>query len=132
MSEKSKGIVIIVCGGRAYDDSDAAFDALDRFHAAKPVSLVVQGGAPGADLLAKTWARSRGLPCQEERADWNKHGRKAGPIRNQHMLKTWRPQAVVAFPGGAGTAHMKRIAKEAGVPVFTPRLPATPVQTSVG
>lgn len=49
-------------------------------------------------------------------ADWNKEGKSAGAIRNQHMLDM-KPDGVVAFPGGAGTSHMIKIAKEAAIPV---------------
>jgi len=49
-------------------------------------------------------------------ADWETHGRAAGPIRNEKML-TWKPDLVVAFPGGVGTADLVRRAEAAGVPV---------------
>jgi hypothetical protein len=51
-------------------------------------------------------------------ADWNTHGRAAGPIRNQRMLDEVKPELVVAFPGGRGTADMVRRAREAGVNVY--------------
>jgi hypothetical protein len=35
-------------------------------------------------------------------------GRAAGPRRNQRMLEDFRPDLVVAFPGGRGTAYMVR------------------------
>jgi hypothetical protein len=38
-------------------------------------------------------------------ADGKKHGRAAGPIRNQKMPEE-KPELVVAFPGGRGTADM--------------------------
>ena len=44
----------------------------------------------------------------------------AGPKRNQQMLDEAKPDMVVAFPGGKGTAHMRQIAKAAGVPVWQP------------
>lgn len=51
-------------------------------------------------------------------------GKAAGPIRNQHMIDTAKPDLVVSFPGGAGTADMVRRAKAAGVRVIEvePRL----------
>lgn len=39
-------------------------------------------------------------------ADWKKHGKAAGPIRNGIMLRDGKPDMVVAFPGGRGTANM--------------------------
>jgi hypothetical protein len=49
-------------------------------------------------------------------ADWS-IGRKAGPIRNQRMLDEHKPDLVVAFPGGRGTADMVRRARKSGVEV---------------
>jgi len=50
-------------------------------------------------------------------ADW-KLGKKAGPLRNQRMIDEGRPDLVVAFPGGKGTADMVRRAEAAGVKVL--------------
>jgi len=52
------------------------------------------------------------------RAKWSKHGRAAGPIRNQEMIDECKPDLVVAFPGGRGTADMVRRAKAAGIRVI--------------
>lgn len=52
------------------------------------------------------------------RANSRKHGRAAGPIRNQQMLDEGKPHLVVAFPGGTGTADMVRRAQAAGVLVL--------------
>lgn len=57
------------------------------------------------------------VPVIVYHADWNAHGRSAGPIRNAKMLAEGKPDLVVAFPGGKGTAHMVGIARKAGVPV---------------
>ena len=59
-----------------------------------------------------------GLPCTVFQADWAGLGRKAGPIRNKLMLDEGKPDLVVAFPGGRGTAHMTRIARGAGIEVI--------------
>jgi hypothetical protein len=57
------------------------------------------------------------IPCSVYMADWDGLGRKAGPIRNQRMLDEGKPDLVIAFPGGRGTADMVRRAREAGVEV---------------
>jgi hypothetical protein len=51
-------------------------------------------------------------------ADWERHGRKAGPIRNRTMLAVGKPDLVVAFPGRRGTEHMVAIARNANVPIL--------------
>jgi hypothetical protein len=108
---------VLVCGGRDYDNGTALFAALDTAHAETPIGYVIQGGAPGADFLAKLWAEARNVPCVELRADWRAHGRSAGPIRNMLMLEKGKPDLVLAFPGGRGTADMVRQARAAGVRV---------------
>jgi hypothetical protein len=61
--------------------------------------------------------KHRVLEMIEVPAEWETHGRKAGPIRNARMLEH-QPQLVVAFPGGGrGTADMIAKAREAGVEV---------------
>jgi hypothetical protein len=115
---ESSTMRVLVCGGRDFDDRGTLDAALDRLHQQHGFTLVIAGGARGADTLAEDWARARGVVCQVYRADWEGLGRKAGPIRNQQMLTEGKPELVVAFPGGRGTAHMVRIAREAGVEVI--------------
>lgn len=108
----------LVCGGRDYDDRDTLFILLDRIHRQRHISIIVHGNASGADKLAGEWAHFRGRECIYYPADWKRHGRAAGPIRNQRMLEAEKPDFVVAFPGGPGTADMKRRATEAGIEVI--------------
>ena len=110
---------IIVCGGRDYQDREAVFEALDRLLVDKRVTLVIHGAAPGADTIAGQWAEARGIPVQPCPADWKQFKSRAGPLRNAHML-TLKPDGVVAFPGGTGTADMTRQAEVAGVRVWRP------------
>jgi len=110
---------ILVCGGRKNHDKyrvEKTLNSLLPFFAARFV--IIQGGAPGIDSLAEDWALSRGYACITMNAPWRKHPAAAGPIRNGWMLDWCTPQLVVAFPGGSGTEHMKRIAREAGIPVY--------------
>ena len=57
-----------------------------------------------------------GIDVNAKPADWKRHGRAAGPIRNGEMLKD-RPDLVVAFPGGKGTANMVTQATNAGIEI---------------
>jgi hypothetical protein len=79
------------------------------------ITVLIAGGARGADTLAEEWAKAQGIQCEVYMADWEGLGRKAGPIRNQQMLDEGKPDLVIAFPGGRGTADMVRRAREAGV-----------------
>lgn len=118
---------VLVCGGRDYNDYDTVrkvlYDFCDEYRLAEneykmPQGLtVIHGGARGADRCADQWAVVNWVPIEEYKADWDTHGRSAGPVRNQQMLDTGVDH-VIAFPGGKGTAHMVKIAKKAGVPIY--------------
>lgn len=109
---------ILICGGRDYSDQAMLFGVLDMEAEARPVHRIIQGGARGADELARKWCHSRLCQMENYPADWNKHGKAAGPIRNQQMIDEGRPTKVFAFAGGRGTADMIRRAEQAGIPVF--------------
>lgn len=108
---------VIVCGGRDYYDQDRAFAVLDKLHAEAGISLIIEGGARGADHLAMSWAAERHVPRERYEADWENQGSFAGPARNKRMLDEGKPDLVIAFPGGRGTADMVRKARRAGVEV---------------
>jgi predicted Rossmann-fold nucleotide-binding protein len=113
---------IIVCGGRNYNKRYAVFDYLDAFHKEFKVTHVVTGGATGADALGADWAAARGIEQTVMRADWAKHGRSAGLVRNIAMANT-NPDYVVAFPGGRGTEHMILVAAKRIINVVLPGEP---------
>jgi hypothetical protein len=104
---------ILVCGGRDYRDVDTVNAVLNAHNP----SFVIQGGANGADDLAFGWAWIRGVPCATIEANWNYYGKAAGAIRNEWMLRL-KPDKVIAFPGGRGTANMIKLAEEAGIEVL--------------
>lgn len=109
---------VIVCGGRDFDNLAYVWGALDAMHEKYGITALMQGGAKGADSLASEWAKTKpGIQRYVCKADWEKHGRAAGPIRNKRMLE-WGPDLVVAFPGGSGTANMVKLATDAGVAVI--------------
>ena len=106
---------ILVCGGR--DFSNTSLMNLSLYKFAVPDLTIIQGEALGADLMAKSWAKAFGHKVESYPADWKKYGKRAGYIRNVQMLNEGKPDLVVAFPGGKGTAMMVKLAEAAGVPV---------------
>lgn len=104
---------VIVTGGRDYDNPDVVRSELSVLDEG---TIIVHGGARGADTLAAQIAGEMGFVVEEHKADWKRHGKGAGPIRNQKMLDLGA-DLVIAFPGGRGTADMVRRARWAGVAV---------------
>mgnify|MGYP005867213267 CR=1 FL=1 len=105
---------VLVCGGRDYADIDRMYQILDSI----AIDDIISGHARGADQLAEVYAEGRDINVTIFPAEWNKHGRAAGFIRNKQMLDEGQPDLVVAFPGGRGTANMVDLAKKAGVSVL--------------
>ena len=108
---------VLVCGGRDFDDLPLLGDALERVHARHVITLLIHGGAQGADTAAHHWAAFKRVPVRVFHADWGQFGSGAGPIRNSKMLAEGKPEMVLAFPGGRGTANMVKQARSAGVSV---------------
>lgn len=81
--------------------------------------LMGHGDCLGVDNAAKYWARERGVQAAAFEAPWAL-GRHAGPLRNRRMLSTIRPQILLAFPGGKGTASCIVSANTLGIPVYRP------------
>jgi hypothetical protein len=114
---------VLVCGGRDYTDNVNVYNTLDKLLNPNNEPLppgnhvVIHGGARGADLLADEWAVTNWVSIKEYKADWARWGKYAGPIRNKQMLDEGKPDLVIAFPGGKGTANMIKQAKEYGIEV---------------
>lgn len=122
---------VLVCGGRDFTDwlyfrevmeriADSQFPRTecDEYGNYLYAVTVIHGDARGADSLADQWAVLNWTGIERYPADWKKYGKAAGPIRNQQMLDKGKPDLVVAFPGGAGTANMVHLAEKAGVRVI--------------
>lgn len=112
---------LLVYGGRDFNDRHDAYTCLDyvteRLLLEDEDVVVVSGMARGADTLGVDWAHERGYAIDPYPADWDKYAKAAGPIRNQQMLDSGIDVAV-QFPGGNGTADMRRRLDKAGIPVW--------------
>lgn len=109
---------ILVCGGRNFNNVPLLWATMDNLDRQQFIRVVIDGAARGADYLAHEWALARGKTTERYFANWDAEGKAAGSIRNKRMLDEGKPDYVIAFPGGAGTANMVNIARKAGVPVI--------------
>ena len=92
---------LIITGGRDYNDYAMVVDVLNHLNP----SVVIQGGATGADALAREWALDNGKEVITYNADWDIHGKSAGPIRNKQMCSEHKDAILIAFQGGKGTEN---------------------------
>jgi hypothetical protein len=111
---------VVVTGSRQWPDPATVHAELDRQLAEHPFLVVVHGDCPrGADRQARDWCREHAETAEERHpADWHRHGRAAGTIRNQQMIDSGA-DLVLGFPTAAsrGTLHCLTAARRAGIPV---------------
>ncbi len=105
----------IIAGSRHINDEAVVLAAAEA--APWEITEVVCGGAAGVDSIGAKLARERNVPVKMFPADWGKHGRAAGPIRNREMADY--AQALVAVWDGLsrGTKNMIDEARARGLTV---------------
>ena len=113
---------LLVCGSRTLIDFGLVVTKLDLYCCELGKIVVVTGACPtGADALAEKWAFLRYHTVKRFHADWEKHGKAAGPIRNREMVE-WvaeRESYAVAFWDGKsrGTTDCIRRIRERKIPL---------------
>lgn len=112
---------VLVCGSRHWTDRETIEAWLSRLPRG---TRVIHGAADGADSIADAVAQDLGMSVAAFAADWETHGKAAGPIRNRRLLQEGKPTRVLAFAllGRVGdltpgTDDMMRRALLAGIPV---------------
>jgi predicted Rossmann fold nucleotide-binding protein DprA/Smf involved in DNA uptake len=81
------------------------------------ITEVVSGTARGIDTVGEEWAEGCDVPVKRFPADWNKHGKAAGPIRNRQMAE-YADAAIVIHNGSRGSLNMIEQMKKLNKPVY--------------
>jgi hypothetical protein len=104
-------VKLIIAGGRDFDDYDMVVEHMKGKRSADEHTLtIITGSARGADTLGAQYADDNHIPSVLLPADWRRHGRSAGYIRNEEMARN--ATHLLAFWDGKskGTGHMIDIA----------------------
>ncbi len=114
-------LILMVIGSRSVTKYENVREALDYLLQNNPKTVIVSGGAQGADKCAKMYAEERHLPYEEFPADWSK-GARAGYERNKEMheyIAQYPFRYVVAFWDGQskGTRHSFELSKQYNNPL---------------
>jgi hypothetical protein len=111
---------ILVTGSRDWADTAAVKTMLEDQAAKRPREPVtlVHGAAPGADTIAAMLAEQHGWQVETFPAEWDRYGRRAGPVRNQLMVDHGADVCLVfPMPDSRGTWDCVRRARKAGIPL---------------
>lgn len=106
---------IAIIGSRNFNDYNLVTETLLPYKS--KITLIVSGGAKGADSLGEKWAIKNNIQTLIFPADWDKHGKRAGFIRNEDIIKNC--DGVLAFwdGGSKGTAHSLSLAEKYNKPI---------------
>ena len=101
-----------VIGSRGFNDYELLSEILREFQP----TMIVSGGAKGADKLAEKWATENNIPTNIFLPDWSK-GKGAAAIRNKSIVNN--SELIIAFWDGEskGTNMTINIAERSNVPV---------------
>lgn len=120
-------ILVVITGSRDWGESPAIWGDLDDIKDAGRMWGVVHGAARGADQVASNWAQFNDVREFRFPAQWEKHGKAAGPIRNGEMVNFAidyaRAQSLVVLvlayplPESRGTYDMIRKCQRVGMDV---------------
>ena len=95
---------VIIAGSRDIKDYVLVANAIAK--SGYQITEVVSGCATGVDTLGEQWARMSNIPIKEMPADWNQHGKSAGPQRNRAMAE-YADAAIIIWDGESrGTRNM--------------------------
>ncbi len=112
---------VLICGGRNWADKETIRLWLVQLQTLG-YDTVVEGEARGADSIARDEALLLGMEVRPYPANWQKHGRAAGPIRNRQQFDSEHPDLVLAFHSdiskSKGTADMVKYARSKGCSVI--------------
>jgi YspA, cpYpsA-related SLOG family len=118
-SSRTYGVsmIILICGDRMWDDLETMVREMERLPRS---ATIVHGAAKGADTMAGVIAEQLGMTVVPFPADWKKHGRSAGPVRNREMFRKTDPDLILAFHSNIeqskGTKDMVNYARQHGCP----------------
>lgn len=111
-------------GSRAWPAPAKVYYELSQLYLQHGPFVLIHGAcATGADAAAHHWCEVAGLALgvieAPYAADWEQFGKRAGPIRNEKMIREAGADLVLAFPlfGSKGTKNTTDLAEAAGIPV---------------
>lgn len=108
---------LIIAGTRSLYVDDYLMERLVIHFKLYP-SEIVCGGAKGIDECGERYAQAEVKPVKYFEADWDKHGRAAGPVRNSEMAKYADALLLIWNGSSPGSLNMKLNMEKLSKPVY--------------
>lgn len=110
---------LIMFGSRTWSDAHTIARDLSDAHDLGFRTLVHGACPSGADYMAHLSGQYFGFKVERHPADWEAHGKAAGPLRNQHMVALGAELAIGYRMAGEsrGTDNMAQACERHGIVV---------------
>ena len=108
---------LIIAGSRTINPTKAFISFLIKHFKIKP-KVIVNGDAKGVDRSGKRWALSKNIKIKTMEADWDKHGKSAGYIRNKQMAKYGDALLLIWDGNSNGSKNMRYLAIKNGLKIY--------------
>lgn len=107
---------LAVVGSRTFNNYKLLKEHLDKIHEVTPITLIISGGANGADSLSEKWASENNIETLIFIPEWNRFGKQAAFLRNKDIILN--SERVLAIWDGVskGTLHSINIADHHRIP----------------
>lgn len=113
---------LIIAGSRDWTDYALLCKRLELFVSTYGMpSVVISGGAKGADALGEKWAAAKGVKLHRVIANWQRYDKAAGHVRNGEMAAVADACALFWDGSSPGSADMRRWARQTGLILFETR-----------
>jgi hypothetical protein len=96
---------VAVIGSRNFND----YEKVKQVLSTKNITLLVSGGAKGADTLGQKYAEEHDIETKIFLPDWEKYGKKAGFLRNSDIIN--ESELVIAFWDGFSKGTLDSLKK---------------------
>jgi len=95
---------LVIVGSRSFNNYNLLKDTINKYD---NIKLIISNSAIGADKLAEQYPKEYNIETKIYLPDWNKYGKKAGPIRNELIIKDC--DIVIAFWDGESRRTLSSI-----------------------
>ena len=106
---------IAIIGSRGFSSYKLLSEVLEKYES--NISLVVSGGARGADTVGENWAKRRDIPVKIFKPDWDRYGKSAGYVRNKEIISNCDGCIVFWDGESTGAQHSFKLCKELSKPL---------------
>jgi len=116
------GPLVVFSGGQEWHDFQQLWDRLDQIKARVPhMTLCTTAQRRGCDMIAASWAASRGVTVVAFTPQTGRYGNRAGFVRNEQLARLAPVEAIVCQGSGL-QSNLLQVLKDARVPTHAFRI----------